>query len=807
MKNLEKRPIENEIKTSYLEYAMSVIVSRAIPEVRDGLKPVQRRILYSMSELGVNHDKPYKKCARIVGETMGKYHPHGDMAIYDALARMAQDFSMRYLLVDGQGNFGSIDGDSPAAMRYTEARLTELSEEMIRDIDKGTVPFRLNFDGSLEEPEYFPTKVPNLLINGSSGIAVGMATNMVPHNLTEVCNAIIYAVDHREYEIKELLKFIKGPDFPGGGIAFYSKELMDAYLTGRGKVVIQGEVDMSEPKHIIIKSLPYGVNKAVFIQNVAEQVKNEILKGITDIRDESDRKGMRVVVKVRDDDMRNLILNQLYEHTELESSIGIINLVLVNNQPRTLNLKGLVDNYISHRFEIIVKRSEFDLGKAKEREHILLALVRALEDIDEVISIIRKAQDVPAARASLMSRLSIDEIQANSILDMRLQRLTALEVGKVEADLKEIRLRIAELEKILSSDEIRRGIIKEELMELSKKYGDKRRTKISFRQIKERTVADLVPQEDDVIILSEGSLLKRVSLEEYRAQRRGGKGIITSTRKEDSVKSILPCSSHDSIFLFTNTGRVLRTVAYEIEKKTRKSVGVTAATYVPLQEGEVVEQIMKAPESKDAHLVILTRDGFIKRTPAEALLEMRSSGLRIINLVGDDEVVSVESLTGDGNIVAISNSGKASVFRASEVRPTGRNSRGVKAMRLKPGEYIITGFVASDDEEILTVSEKGIGKRTPISEFSVHHRGTSGILVFKKTDKTGNLVKAIPVRPEDEILIITRNEKTIRLHVSDIRSQSRVTSGVKLIDTSEDDSVLEVSRIEPGEDVLENGEK
>lgn len=804
---MEKRPIENEIKTSYLEYAMSVIVSRAIPEVRDGLKPVQRRILYSMSELNVNHDKPYKKCARIVGETMGKYHPHGDMAIYEALARMAQDFSMRYLLVDGQGNFGSIDGDAPAAMRYTEARLTELSEEMVRDIEKNTVPFRLNFDGSLEEPEYFPTKVPNLLINGSSGIAVGMATNMVPHNLTEVCNAITYALDHRDYEVKELLKYIKGPDFPGGGISFYSQELMDAYLTGRGKVVSQGEVDLSEPKHIVIKSLPYGVNKAVFIQNVAEQVKNEILKGITDIRDESDRTGMRVVIKVRDDDMRNLILNQLYEHTELESSIGIINLVLVNNQPRTLNLKGLVDNYIMHRLEVIVKRSSFDLNKMREREHILLALTKALENIDDVISIIRGARDVPTARADLMSKLEIDDVQANSILELRLQRLTALEISKVEEELKDVREKILSLEKILASEDLRRSIIKDELKELSKKYGDKRRTKISFREIKARTIADLVPEEDDVVILSEGSLLKRVSLEEYRAQRRGGKGIITSTRKEDSVKTILSCSSHDSIFMFTNTGRVLRTLAYEIEKKSRKSVGVTAASYVPLQEGEVVEQIMKAPESRESHLVILTRNGFIKRTPAEAILDMRSSGIRIIALEDDDEVVSVEAISREGNIVAISNSGKASVFTTSEVRPTGRTSRGVRAMRLKKGEYIITGFIAQDDEEVLTVSENGIGKRTPITEFSVHHRGSSGILVFKKSERTGNLVKAIPVKPDDEIMIITRNEKTIRLKVSGIKSQARVTSGVKLIDTSDNDAVIEVSRIEPGEEAEEDAEK
>ena len=518
---------------------MSVIVSRAIPEVRDGLKPVQRRILYAMSELSFTHDKPYKKSARIVGETMGKYHPHGDTAIYDTLARMAQDFSFRYPLIDGQGNFGSIDGDAPGAMRYTEARMARLSEEMIEDIDKNTVPFRLNFDGSLEEPEFFPTKVPNLLINGSSGIAVGMATNMLPHNLTEVCNAIVYALEHEEYDVPDLLKIIKGPDFPGGGISFYTPELVDAYTNGRGKVISQGEVDLGETKHIIIRSLPYGVNKAVFIQNVAEQVKNEILKGITDIRDESDRTGMRVVIKVRDDDMKNLILNQLYEHTELESSMGIINLVLVNNQPKTLNLKELIGTFIAHRLEVIVKRSEYDLGKLRDREHILIGLTKAMEDIDKVIELIRKARDIPEARAALMSNFDLDEIQTNAILELRLQKLTTMEVSKVLEELAEVRSKITSLEEILSSEEMRKGIIKAEVQDLSKRFGDKRRTKITYKQVKGRSIEDLIPKEENVLILSEGNLLKRVSLEEYRAQRRGGKGILPTTTWENSIKRLV----------------------------------------------------------------------------------------------------------------------------------------------------------------------------------------------------------------------------------------------------------------------------
>ena len=797
---MEKRPIENEIKQSYLEYAMSVIVSRALPEVRDGLKPVQRKILFAMSELGFTHDNPYKKSARIVGEAMGKYHPHGDTAIYDALARMAQDFSFRYPLIDGQGNFGSIDGDSPGAMRYTEARMARLSEEMLEDIDKNTVPFMLNFDGSLEEPEYFPTKVPNLLINGSSGIAVGMATNMPPHNLNEVCNAITYALDNPEYEVEDLLKFVKGPDFPGGGISFYTPELVDAYTKGRGKVVSQGEVDMKDPKHIIIKSLPYNVNKAVFIQNVAEHVKNEVLKGITDIRDESDRTGMRIVIKVRDEDMKGLILNQLYEHTELESSFGIINLVLVNNQPRTLNLKGMVQTFIDHRLEVIVKRSEFELKKLREREHILLGLSRALEDIDHVIEIIRKAKDVPDARAKLMKALGIDEIQTNAILDLRLQKLTTLEVSKVLEELAEVRAKIASFEDLLSNEGKRKGIIKQEMLDLSKKYGDKRRSKITYKQMKGRSIEDLIPKEDDVLILSEGNLLKRVSLEEYRAQRRGGKGIITSTRREDSIKSIVSCSSHDDIFFFTNTGRVLKSKAYEIEKKGRKSVGVTASTYLPLSEGETIKQIMKSPENKKSDLVIMTRNGFIKKTLATNLFIMRASGLKIITLAEDDEVVAVESTTGGKNVVVISNQGKGAVFKLSEVRGTGRSSRGVRAMRLKDADYVITGFIADDDQEILTISEFGIGKRTPLAEFSVHHRGSSGILVFKKSERTGRLVKAIPVGRDDDIMVVTKNEKTIRLKVSGIKSQSRVTSGVKLIDVGEGDWVLEVSRVEGSDD-------
>ena len=793
---MQTRPIEDEIKNSYLEYAMSVIVSRAIPDVKDGLKPVQRRILYSMSELGVNFDKPYKKSARIVGETMGKYHPHGDLSIYDALARMAQNFSLRYPLVDGQGNFGSIDGDSPAAMRYTEARLARISSEMIQDIDKKTVPFRQNFDGSLEEPEYFPTKVPQLLINGTSGIAVGMATNMLPNNLSEICDAISYKVDKPESTTDDLLKFVKGPDFPGGGIVFYTKELMDSYQTGRGKALCHGEVSLDEPKHLIIKSLPYGVNKATFIESIANLTKNEVLKGVTDVRDESDRNGMRIVVKVRDEDMKALVLNQLYENSALETSIGIINLVLVDNEPKIVGLNQLIDIFIAHRLEMILRRSKFDLNKNMERQEILLGLAKALDSIDRVVSLIKASRDVTEARSSLITSFRMTEKQANAILEMRLQRLTALEINKIRQELEEVNNNIKRFNKIINEEIERRKILKDEIADLKAKFGDKRRTKITYKQLKERAVEDLIPNEQDMVILSEGGLLKRVSIEEYKAQKRGGKGIITSTRKEDSVKSVLDCDSHDTIYYFTNSGRVIKGKVYELEKKNRKSVGTSAQAILPLMEGEKVQQILKAPENKKSFLILVTRNGFVKRTPAEDLFDMRTSGLRIITLEDDDEVVAVEHRDKPGKFVVVSSAGKAAVFLTKEVRMTGRTSRGVKSMKLKKNEYVVSAFAVDDDEFIFNVSRNGIGKRTKVSQYPVHHRGSSGIFLSKWNERTGELVSALPVRENDDLLLVSKMEKTIRIRVSEVRELSRVTAGVKLIDLSDDDYVISATRIE-----------
>ncbi len=785
------RPIEEEIKTSYLDYAMSVIVSRAIPDFRDGLKPVQRRIIYSMYELGVMHDKPYKKSARIIGETMGKYHPHGDSSIYEALARMAQDFSLRYTLIDGQGNFGSIDGDAPAAMRYTEARLGKIAEEMVHDIEKETVSFTPNFDGSLNEPVYFPSRIPQLLINGTSGIAVGMATNMVPHNLSEISDAILFTIDNPECSVDDLLQFVKGPDFPGGGILYRNSDLLSIYRTGHGKVFCQGEIE-EEKKKIVIKTLPYGVNKAVFIQNIAEQVKNGIITNITDIRDESDRHGIRVVIKVKNEDSTGLTINQLYEHTQLESTISVNNLVLLNNEPKVMNLREMVSGFISFRLDVIKKRSIFEVNRLMEREHILTGLTIALQNIDLVIKIIRSSETVDTARNSLISQLNLSERQSTAILEMRLQRLTGLEIKKIEEELVTIRENIKKLNEIIENESVRREVLKTETLEIKKQYGDERRTKVLDRDINERNDEDLIPNEESIIILSENGLLKRVSTEEYNVQKRGGKGIITATRKEDTVKSILSCMSHDIIYFFTNTGRVLKTKAYTIEKKSRMSLGSIGGTFLKLYEGEKIKQMMMSPGEAKSYLIIITKMGFIKKTPVKEILDMRESGLKIIKLDEKDEVISVMDLEKPSKIFVAASNNKAAVFLSDEVSSTGRTSRGVKSMKLN-GAEVINSFPVNDNDTVMSISENGVGKRTIISDFSIHHRGSSGNLIFRENERTGSLVTALPVTDDDEILIVTRNNKTIRLNASEIKILSRVTSGVRLINVDEDDAVVAAS--------------
>lgn len=792
---IHSKSIEDEIRVSYLEYAMSVIVSRAIPDARDGLKPVQRKIIYAMGELGFSHDKPYKKSARIVGETMGKYHPHGDMAIYDALARMAQPFSLRYPLIDGQGNFGSIDGDSPAAMRYTEARLLSIAEDMIQDLDRETVPFKLNFDGSLQEPEYFPSKIPQLLINGSSGIAVGMATSLVPHNLTEICEAVKATVGDPGITLARLMEIVKGPDFPGGGLVYRDEGMLNAYLTGRGKVKVRGEVDLTEEKRIVITSIPYEMNKARYIENLAEKVKNDQIRGIVDIRDESDRDGIRVVLKLKDESSKNLILNQLYEMTELEKTVSIINLVLVDNQPKTVNIKQLIEIFIEHRLNIILKRTEFDLRKSREREHILQGLFTAVSNLDRVIEIIRSSSEPKDAKSLLMSELNLSEAQSDAILDMRLQRLTGQEVTKIRDDLDNIRKKIDDLLKIVSDEGERRKILVTEMNDLITKYGDNRRSRVIEGEITRRSMEELIPKEDCVVILTEKGIVKRVPLEEYRSQRRGGKGIITSTWKEDVIRSAVSGNSHDDILYFTDFGRVFAGKVYEIEKRARTSNGISVQSFLKLQDKETVKQIMIPSFTEGSYIFIATKAGYIKKIDSDQLKNIRSSGIRIVTLEEGDTVVAIEVIQKGDKIAVVSEDAKIAIFEPVHVRSMGRQARGVRSMRLPRGRSVLTAFTVSGTDYIMSVSEKGIGKRTKASEFPVHNRGTSGVFIFKENKRTGKLVSAISVKEDDEILVLTKGEKSIRISVKDIREISRVTSGVKLVDLEDDDLVVSVTRI------------
>ncbi len=792
---IHSKSIEDEIRVSYLEYAMSVIVSRAIPDARDGLKPVQRKIIFAMSEMGFTHDKPYKKSARIVGETMGKYHPHGDLAIYDALARMAQPFSLRYPLIDGQGNFGSIDGDSPAAMRYTEARLLQLAEAMVEDLEKETVPYKLNFDGSLQEPDYFPSKVPQLLINGSSGIAVGMATSLVPHNINEICSAVKHLVSNPGANIEQLLDIVRAPDFPGGGIVYRDENMLTAYRTGRGKAKVRGEVDLSEDKRIIITSIPYEVNKARYIEGLADKVKEDIIRGITDIRDESDRDGIRVVLKLKDDSSKELILNQLYELTDLEKTVSIINLVLVDNQPRTLNLKELLEVFIEHRLNIILKRSVFDLKKGKEREHILEGLYIAASNLDRVIEIVRGSTDPRDAKSRLMHDLNLSDIQSDSILDMRLQRLTSQELTKIKSDLDDIRKKNEELNAIVIDEGRRRKILMEEMNELSLKYGDKRRSRVIEGEVSRRSMEELIPREDCFVILTEKGIVKRVPLEEYRSQKRGGKGIITSTWKEDVVRTAVSGNSHDDILYFTDRGRVFSGKVYEIEKRARTSIGVSVQAFLKLQQDERVKQIMIPSFTEGSYLFIATKLGYIKKISASALENIRSNGLIIIGLEPNDAVVSIEVLRKGDRIAVVSEDAKIATFLPDGLRAMGRTARGVRSMRLPRGRTVLTAFAVQDNEYVLSVSENGIGKRTLSTDFPVHRRGSSGVFIFRESKKTGKLVSALSVRGDDEILILTKGEKSIRTPINAIREISRVTSGVKLVNLEEDDLVVSVTRI------------
>ncbi len=791
--------INKEMKRCYIDYAMSVIVGRALPDVRDGLKPVHRRILYSLQELGLYPDKGYRKCARIVGDVLGKYHPHGDSSVYDALVRMAQDFSMRYMLVDGHGNFGSVDGDSPAAMRYTEAKMNKISVEMLRDINKNTVDFVPNFDGEEKEPAVLPSRFPNLLVNGSSGIAVGMATNIPPHNLGEVIDGTVMLIDNPETTVLELMSVIKGPDFPTGATIMGKAGIRAAYETGKGKVIVRANAEIEEENsrhRIVVTELPYQVNKAKLIESIADLVKDKRIVGISDLRDESDRDGMRIVIELKRDANPNVILNLLYKHTKMQDTFGVIMLALVDNAPRILNLKEVLNNYIDFQKEVIIRRTNFELDKARARAHILEGLRIALDNIDEVISIIRHSATSELAKNTLMDRFQLTEKQAVAILEMRLRRLTGLERDKIEAEYAELMKQIEYLESILASEEKLLSVIKEELIEIKNKYGDERRTQIE-KVVNEIDIEDLIQEEDVVITLTNNGYIKRIVADTYSAQRRGGKGIQAMTTKEDDfVEQVMVTSTHSDVLFFTNRGRVYKLRAYEIPEAGRTAKGTNIINLIPIEPNERIETTLTVKDNnREGFLFMGTKQGIVKKTPLEEFKNLRKSGLIAISLREGDELLKVKVTKGDANLIMITQNGYAVKFNESDVRPMGRSASGVKAINLKDNDKAVCLDIAVEDEELLVISENGYGKRTPINQYKVQNRGGVGLITYKITDKTGKLVGATMCKDGDELMLINSSGVAIRINVSDISITNRAAMGVRLMRTTEEEIVVAISKI------------
>ena len=802
------RAIESEMKRAFIDYSMSVIMSRALPDVRDGLKPVHRRILYAMHEMGLTHEKPYKKSARIVGETLGKYHPHGDQAVYDALARMAQDFSLRYPLVDGQGNFGSVDGDSPAAMRYTEARMAKITKLMLQDIEKDTVDWVDNFDGSLKEPEVLPAALPNLLVNGSSGIAVGMATNMAPHNLSEVVDGIIAVIEREDIEVNELMGIIKGPDFPTGGIIYGREGILNAYSTGRGLVRVRArtEIEGEERKRIIVTELPYQVNKANLLQHIAELVKNKRIEGISDLRDESDRKGMRIVIELKRDAIEDVVLNQLFEHTDLQSTFGILNLAIVDGEPKVLTLKELIQHYIRHRVEVITRRTNFDLRKAEEKIHILEGLMIALKNIDEVIKIIRGSKEVEEARNRLMERFSLSEKQAKAILEMRLQKLTGLEMESVEKDYNDTKQLIKRLRELLSSKQNILDEIKRELLEIKDKFGDERRTEIVEGEIGIE-LEDLIPVQDVVVTITNSGYIKRIPVETYKTQRRGGKGLVgMQTKEEDIVVDSFITSTHDYIMFFTNHGKAYWLKGYRIPEGGRHSKGKAIINLLPrLEEGEFVETAIPIHEFDDEHyLVFVTKKGLIKKTMLSAYKNVRVNGIRAIKLDEDDELIDTKLSDGKQNIIIASANGQACRFSEKEVRPMGRITRGVIGIRLDSDDRVVSLAVVGEEGDLLTITENGYGKRTSVSEYRKTHRGSKGVRTIITNERNGKVIFVKEVKDDDEIMLTSKDGMMIRVSVGDIRRQGRNTMGVRIMRLNEGDKIVSAAKVVKNNDYDES---
>ena len=789
-KNTKIRQVEatDELKKSFISYAMAVNVSRAIPDVRDGLKPVHRRILYSMGELGNFSDKPYKKCARIVGEVMGKYHPHGDSSVYDALVRLAQDFSIRYPLIDGHGNFGSVDGDSPAAMRYTEARLSKIAEYMLEDIDKETVDFYPNFDDTLMQPRVLPAKFPNLLVNGADGIAVGMATNIPPHNLSEVISGVQALIKNPEITIDELMEYIPAPDFPTGGIIMGRNAVRLAYTTGRGGIVVRGKAEIEETPSgrykIVITELPYGVNKARFIMQMADMVKNKKLEGISDIKEESDRDGLRVVVEVKKDANAQVVLNTLYKKTMLQQSEGIIMLALVDGEPKVLNLKQILYYYLEHQKDVLIRKTKFDLKKAEERMHIVLGLKIALANIDEVIKIIKEADDKEDAKNKLTTNFELDEIQANAILDMRLSKLTSLEVEKLNEEYAELEKTINELNSILSSEEKVLSIINDNLEIIKNQFGDARKTELSHDS-SDINIADLIKKEDVVVSMTNLGYIKRMSMSEYKAQKRGGVGISAhKTKEEDFVKDIFIVNSHDDLMFFTNFGKVYTIKAYEIPEAQRQAKGRAMINLLPLSTDEKVNTIIPLSSDTTGNLIIATKNGLIKKTKLIEFSNIRKNGKIAITLNDGDEVIDVKMSTGDDEILVASTSGKCCRFSEEKVRTMGRTAQGVKSMSLDEGENVVSMTVikkGETDAQIITITENGYGKRNHVDDFRLTSRGAKGVRAGVFNEKTGKLVCLKQVNIDDDLMIVADNGVIIRTPVKDISLLSRGTQGVKIM--------------------------
>jgi len=798
--------IEEELQRSYLDYAMSVIIGRALPEVRDGLKPVHRRILYAMFKEGILSNKKYSKCAGVVGEVLKKYHPHGDAAVYDALVRMAQDFNMRYPLIDGQGNFGSIDGDPPAAYRYTEARLAKLAEEILQDIEKDTVDFVPNFDETTTEPVVLPTRIPNLLMNGASGIAVGMATNIPPHNLSELIDALVALLEDPEMTIRKWMRHLPGPDLPTGGIIYGREGVLEAYEKGKGLVQIRGKIAVethprTERANLVITEIPYQLNKTRLIERIAELVREKKIEGVNDIRDESDREGMRIVLELKKDAEPAVIQNQLYKHTPLQDSFGIIMLAIVNGRPELLNLKQLLEHFLKHRREVVVRRSLFDLRKAEEREHILEGLKKALDYLDEVIELIRRSKTPPEAKDGLVKKFKLSEVQAQAILEMRLQRLTGLERQKVLEELKEVQAEIKHLKELLEDEEKIKQVIKKELLEVKEKFGDERRTEIVDKG-EEIKLEDLIAEEEMVVTISHLGYIKRNPLALYRAQRRGGKGKTgMTTREEDFVEDLFVANTHDRVLFFTDKGRVFILKVYEIPQAGRTSKGKAIVNMLNLEKEEKLQTVLSIEEfAEGKYIVIGTAQGQVKKTELSAYANIRSSGLIACALDKGDRLISAQLTDGSKELLLVSKNSKAVRFKETQARATGRATMGVRGINLAKDDELIAMEVVSPGSMILACTENGYGKRTLVEEYTIHHRGGQGMLAMKLTEKTGAIVGILQVGEEDQIMLITDRGKIIRMRVKNISLIGRVTQGVKLIGLEEGEKVTGVCRLAEDEE-------